>query len=78
MDSNAEIFATHLEQVQWAPPANEGVDDIDTDDVLDHTPLVQEKSLTMNELVVAISKLVKLRARTVFPMNFGNTYLDQA
>ena len=31
MDSNAEIFATHLEQAQWAPPAIEGVDDIDTD-----------------------------------------------
>ena len=44
----------HLEQVQWAPPANEGVDDIDTDDVLDHTPLVEEGPLTMNELVDAI------------------------
>ena len=57
MDSNAEIFATHLEQVQWAPPANEGVDDIDTDDVLEHTPLVEEGPLTMNELVDAIKHL---------------------
>lgn len=55
--SNAEIFATYLEQVQWAPSAKEGVEDLDTSAVVDQAPLVEEGPLTMTELVAAIKHL---------------------
>jgi len=56
-DTNAEILATHLEQVQWAPPAVAGVEDLDDNDILGQPPQIDEGPLSMAELAEAIKHL---------------------
>ncbi|CAE7263960.1 unnamed protein product [Symbiodinium natans] len=55
--TNADIYAAHLEQVQWAPAKSSGVDDLCTDLLPHAAPDIEEGPLTMAELIQAIKHL---------------------
>ncbi|CAE7228886.1 Klhl22 [Symbiodinium sp. CCMP2592] len=55
--TNADIYAAHLEQVQWAPAASPGVEDLSTDLLPHAAPDIEEGPLTMAELIQAIKHL---------------------
>lgn len=55
--TNADIYAAHLEQVQWAPAASSGVEDLSTDLLPHAAPDIEEGPLTMAELIQAIKHL---------------------
>ena len=55
--TNADIYAAHLEQVQWAPATSSGVEDLCTDLLPHAAPDIEEGPVTMAELIQAIKHL---------------------
>ena len=55
--TNADIFAAHLEQVQWAPVSSSKAIDIKTDALPGEAPTIDEGPFTMPELMEAIKRL---------------------
>ena len=55
--SASEIFAAHLEQRQWAPAAEQGVEGIRSEPVCTEPPLINEGPFSMAELITAIKHL---------------------
>ena len=53
--TNADIFATDFEKLQWAPALGEQSDRSLHDSVVHQPPQVEEGPLTVDELVEAIN-----------------------